>query len=153
MINLYFKYWFFKRKATNQHGVHSPFLYALVCSCFYNKDWRNIRQTPWNQKKHDEMSGQILEQVSKFNKHASTKFQIEPLKIVFTKNKTLEHYKKKLETDKEPRLTLIDNLHNQRAEWNAIINSQQFIILDFYFYGIIIQRPQQIAETFFLKIF
>jgi hypothetical protein len=99
------------------------------------------------------MIDQILEQVSKFNKHASTEFQIEPLKIVFTKNKTLEHYKKELETDKEPRLTLIDNLHNQRAEWNAITNSQQFIILDFYFYGIIIQRPQQIAETFFLKIF
>lgn len=24
-------------KSTNQHGVHSPFVYSLITKCFYNK--------------------------------------------------------------------------------------------------------------------
>ena len=48
MIQLYLKYFFFSLKATNQHGVHSPYLYALVCSCFYNSSWKSIRKLPLN---------------------------------------------------------------------------------------------------------
>ena len=33
-IFAYFKFFF---KSTNQHGIHSPFVYDLVTQCFYDK--------------------------------------------------------------------------------------------------------------------
>ncbi|MBQ0786266.1 MAG: class I SAM-dependent methyltransferase [Oceanihabitans sp.] len=38
----------FLKKSTNQHGVHSPFVYTLVTKCFYNKkknkDYHTLKQ-------------------------------------------------------------------------------------------------------------
>ncbi|MGY5353872.1 O-methyltransferase [Wenyingzhuangia sp. IMCC45467] len=39
MIKKYIK---FLTKATNQHGVHSPFIYGLVTECIYKKSSKNI---------------------------------------------------------------------------------------------------------------
>ena len=30
-------YWHFLKKSTNEHGVHSPFVFSLVTECFYTK--------------------------------------------------------------------------------------------------------------------
>lgn len=35
LITSYPNFWW---KSTNQHGVHSPFVYRLVCLCFYDKE-------------------------------------------------------------------------------------------------------------------
>lgn len=48
----------FLLKSTNQHGVHSPFVYALVTNCFYSKTedsktttFQNIQKTLYNNPK------------------------------------------------------------------------------------------------------
>jgi len=38
-------YFRFLMKSTNQHGVHSPFVYDLVTKCFYDKKPKEIYQT------------------------------------------------------------------------------------------------------------
>lgn len=40
-----FAYFNFLRTSTNQHGVHSPFVYNLVTKCFYDKEPKAIYQT------------------------------------------------------------------------------------------------------------
>ena len=48
-IKSYVKY---LRKATNQHGVHSPFIYDLVTQCFYNKKKYSAYETLTKHRKH-----------------------------------------------------------------------------------------------------
>jgi len=153
MIQHYFKFLFFKLKATNQHGIHSPFLYALVCFCFYNKEWKSKKFKPWNSKKHDLTAISILERLRFFAKLSSIDFQIDTPKVMHIQNKALAQWTKELNIKDEPHITLIDNLHLQRDAWDTFRNSSDYVVLDFYFYGIIIHRPQQSTETFFLKVF
>jgi predicted O-methyltransferase YrrM len=40
-----FAYFKFLVKSTNQHGVHSPFVYDLVTKCFYDKKSKEMYQT------------------------------------------------------------------------------------------------------------
>ena len=139
--------------SNNQYGVHSPFLYALVCFCFYNKEWKSKKLKPWKSKKHDLTAISIVEQLRLFAKQASIDFQIEALKVMHTQNKALAQWTKELNIEDEPHITLIDNLHLQRDAWDAFRNSSGYVVLDLYFYGIIIHKPQQSTETFFLKVF
>ncbi|PSR09892.1 MAG: hypothetical protein C7M88_04595, partial [Candidatus Arcticimaribacter sp.] len=95
----------------------------------------------------------IVERLHLFTKQASIDFQIDTPKVMHTQNKALAQWTKELNIKDEPHITLIDNLHLQRDAWDAFRNSSGYVVLDFYFYGIIIHRPQQTAETFFLKVF
>ncbi len=153
MIQHYFKFLFFKLYATNQHGVHSPFLYALVCFCFYNTSWNRKGLKPWKSKMHNRIAIEITKQLHLFVKQACTDFQIDLLKVIHTRNKTLAQWIEEQKIEDKPHITLIDNLHLQRGSWNDFKNKSQYIHLDLFFYGIVIHRPQQTAETFFLKVF
>ena len=153
MIQHYFKFLIFKLNATNQHGVHSPFLFAMVCFCFYNKAWKGEKFKPWKSKKHNLVAVAISHQLRLFAKQASVDFQIDPPKVMHTKSKTLVQWIKELTIEDKPHITLIDNLHLERDAWEAFRNSSGYVVLDLYFYGIIIHRPQQTVETFFLKVF
>ena len=37
-------YWRFLKRSTNEHGVHSPFVFALVTECFYTKTALHMMQ-------------------------------------------------------------------------------------------------------------
>ena len=153
MILHYFKYLLFKLTATNQHGVHSPFLYSLVCSCFYNSNFKKKKSLPINSKRNKLTLSLILENLKSFNETVETEFKIEKFKIIYDTNKSLSQQIEDIRLINTPHLTLIDELHFQREEWNLFILNSKYIIMDLYFYGIIIQRPQQSKEFFSLKVF
>ncbi|MDB4751694.1 hypothetical protein OAF86_03605 [Flavobacteriaceae bacterium] len=95
----------------------------------------------------------ILENLKSFNETVETEFKIEKFKIIYDTNKPLSQQIEDIRLINAPHLTLIDELHFQREEWNLFILNSKHIIMDLYFYGIIIQRPQQSKEFFSLRVF
>ena len=51
----------FLLKSTNQHGVHSPFVYQLVTQCFYNKEKFSAYKTLDNYRKSLLKNNTLLE--------------------------------------------------------------------------------------------
>jgi len=149
----YIKYLFFKLKAKNQHSVHSPYIYALVCTCFYNNSWKSIRKLPLNKLNQDFYYNCITEKLQKFNDESVVEFQIEKTVLNFNSGKLLNEWIEEFKFKKEPHITLINNTHLQRENWNSFIKKKKYVYLDFFFYGIVIHRYQQRTESFFLKIF
>ena len=153
MIQLYLKYFFFSLKATNQHGVHSPYLYALVCSCFYNSSWKSIRKLPLNNQNQEFFYKFITKQLENFIDQSMIEFQIEKPVLNFHQSKLLIEWIEEFKHKKKPHITLINNIHQQRENWNSFVSKKKYVYLDFFFYGIVIHRLQQRTESFFLKIF
>ena len=153
MIQLYLKYFFFSLKATNQHGVHSPYLYALVCSCFYNSSWKSIRKLPLNNQNQEFFYKFITKQLQNFIDQSMIEFQIEKPVLNFHQSKLLIEWIEEFKRKKKPHITLINNLHQQRKKWNSFVSKKKYVYIDFFFYGIVIHRFQQRTESFFLKIF
>lgn len=153
MIQLYLKYFFFSLKASNQHGVHSPYLYALVCSCFYNSSWKSIRKLPLNNQNQEFFYKFITKQLQNFIDQSMIEFQIEKPVLNFHQSKLLIEWIEEFKHKKKPHITLINNLHQQRKKWNSFVSKKKYVYIDFFFYGIVIHRFQQRTESFFLKIF
>tara|TARA_B100000768_G_C11163011_1_gene325387 strand:- start:339 stop:800 length:462 start_codon:yes stop_codon:yes gene_type:complete len=153
MIRDYLKYWIYKRKATNQYGVHSPYLSELIKFCFYNSEFKKIKKNPWNLSHQRLMTEYIFKKLNMFNEKIANEFKIEKIKIINTKDKVLNLSLSEIKKEKKSFLILIDNIHLDREIWDSFVLRSEYVILDLYFFGIIIQRPQQGKQLFLLKIF
>ena len=127
MISTRLAYWTFKSKATNEHGVHSPFLFALVTFCFYNKHWKSIRKTPWEKEQQKKMGKAIFKQLEQFIEKAVIEFQIEALHINYQNEKKLSDWIVDFAQETKPHITLIDNLNDQRDAWNPFTTTTSLI--------------------------
>ncbi len=147
------RYWFFKLKATNEHGVHSPYLYALVCFCFYNKKWKKLRKTPSNNINRELMGKEILKLLNDFSAQAANEFKISKYPVSYKESKDINFKSIHLGIKDCSQIILINNIHLKRKSWIEFIEKSNFIILDLYYFGIIIHRFEQFPEIFSLKVF
>tara|TARA_B100000767_G_scaffold271317_1_gene296697 strand:+ start:19672 stop:20004 length:333 start_codon:yes stop_codon:yes gene_type:complete len=95
----------------------------------------------------------ITKQLQNFIDQSILGFQIEKSVLNSDKSKALSEWIEEFEHKKKPHITLINNLHQQRENWNSFVSKKKYVYLDFFFYGIVIHRFQQRTESFFLKIF
>ena len=77
---------------------------------------------PWKSKMHNLIAIEISKQLQLFAKQASTDFQIDRLKVIHRRNKSLAQWIEEQKIEDEPHITLIDNLHLQRRSWNWLQN-------------------------------
>lgn len=147
----------FLLKSTNQHGVHSPFVYNYLTKCLYKKPRLS----------KDTLEDVLLKSVPYFNckrariddpdvkdKFSSLKFE-PPFDMVvfatFHRSALLEL----LERDDlhNGTLIIIPNLRKQQVEWKkAIAHPKITVSIDCFTLGILFIRKEQVKEHFTIRL-
>ena len=152
MINL-FNYIIFYLRSTNNHGVHSPFIYDLLTFCFYNKKWKKERKNFILKKNLENNLSFFINELNSFL-------------IYYNKNNILNQFFIKLKLDKNPIdlidslnlkysqfILLIENSHDLRSIIKVIENKGKYLIVDFYFWIIVVKKKGNNPQTFKIRVF
>lgn len=157
----------FLRKSTNQHGVHSPFVYSYLTEGIYatKKSYKGYQKS------------QRLLQATITYFHIQEIFGNPEFSIDLSKEKPTHpgkgkypklHYVKSIKTytaDKiqelihsinEDTILYIDGPNQSKKEnenWQALVNNEKFqVSIDFYVAGILLVRKEQRKEHFTLRV-
>ncbi len=163
----YFKFWW---KSSNEHGVHSPFVFNLLTKGLYPKEskWKGLaKKDAFPQRVLAYYSPQTIAQVGvgqdKLTTHSDVaSFKPSQAKYDFiwigggvdgqTALKADDlylsmHNDTTLMFDRRDNNFVVENL------WNEIINDDRFIVtLDFYHFGLAFIRSEQLKQHFTLRM-
>ena len=164
------KYLLFLWKSTNQHGVHSPFVYRLVTQCFYNTQKIPCKHYP---KGISKRKGQFLLRLIAYLKPKSLKIytDIADFSSLFPIDNTEETSKEKdlllLYQWKEFPCAkeLLSQMHNdsllvmvaphQRENeifYKQLLKNKAFsVVIDTFSFALFFIRKEQEREVFFIR--
>lgn len=161
MFTKYFNYLSFLLKSTNQHGVHSPFIYQFVTKGLYkktnslpvlNSDTR-LDKLP---KKERKIVAKILNYFNidtiYYNTLEKEETITKELILVY-----LEHVKNwNIIYLNTKHIILIKGIHHgteNNKSWKKIIcQTENIVTVDLFYFGIIFFRPKQAKEHFIIRI-
>ncbi len=168
-------YWLFLLKSTNEHGVHSPFVYDLVTLCFYRKKKANLisEQSYKNTSKLFKSSHvQLLDRIIsyfKITKIAGTYKTNHPLAHLITIKKNINttnnvtadlifiskntYSIKQIDQLKPNALAIIELPYENKDFWNTIkAHKNAHVVVNTYYFGFIFNRKQQAREEFYIRL-
>jgi hypothetical protein len=162
----YFK---FLIKSTNQHGVHSPFVYSLVTQCFY----RRKKYAPYgNWSKKERLLYRIIQYfqpqtflevsersvVSVFDLDLSIHKEVKlpNYDFVYFDRPSLEDFERLLPTRRNDSIWVINHIYKTQEDqqiWQAFKeNPQVKVTVDTYHYGLVFFRKEQEKEHFKIRV-
>lgn len=136
----------------NQHGVHSPFVYALITQCFYQKNTEKLPKNWGVLNRFIRYFGlknflylgenQPLRTFLEERMQASEKPEI----IILDSDKTLENL------PKDKAILLVIKPYKS-VFWKEIIAHKKYsVTLDIFHFGIAFARPEQRKEHFCIRV-
>ena len=154
--------------ATDQHGIHSPFVYEYITTCLYSKQH-------YSKKKSIDI---LLKSIAYFKvrsllfpsevksleiltkqKFPLLQIGIAPYDMIFTDAsnlKNIEELIKKKEEVHNDSLILVDKIHKTKASelvWKQIKNIEKVTVtIDLFYCGIVFFRREQAKEHFKIRI-
>ena len=148
----FYNYLNFYLKSETYRGVHSPFVFKLIKFCFYDKSWKKEKKFIFLKK----------------NKKSNTIFFVKKLKIylsnnclnnasdnfifkIASKNKHVEMLDA-LNIEHTQFILFIDNGSSLRNLIRQIINKNTYVIIDFYFWIIILKKTGNQPQVFRIRI-
>lgn len=152
--------------STNQHGVHSPFVFDYLTKCLYQKKVYPksktldilLKSIPYFEYKNvqiigDENVNEIVRQ-----KFQNIKFDQHPSDLIFFE-KINPDLLSRLSSEQQihnDSMVLINDIHrkeNTTALWNQIIAAEKAMVtIDFLYCGAIFFRQEQVKEHFKIRI-
>ena len=152
MIN-FFNYIKFCYKSTSNHGVHSPFVYDLITFFLFNIKWKKERNFFCIKKHLQSNSLLFIEGLKKYllnyNKdNLSDQFFFK----VQSKDNLIELINK-LNIKYSQFVLFIDNSHCLKPIIQTIENIKMYIVIDFYFWAIIIKKQGNQSQNYKIRVF
>jgi hypothetical protein len=155
----FLKYFIFLLTATNQHGVHSPFVFNYVTKCIYSKK-------KFSTKKSLNILLKTLEyfDISTINcncdqteiinsiKHNFPNIEIDNTSSKFKYFDNLKDFK--LSNYMNNSVVFINNTGSHNNQWiNIIKNKKITVSINLFFCGILFFRKEQVKQDFKIRIF
>ena len=165
----------FLLKSTNEHGVHSPFVYNFVTRCLYNKQLVNrqeIKGFPPTLSKRQLMlllkiirylevktiftDEDMLNSITAIKETCNISFQLQPsvtydLLFINYPKEDLSIYLNYMHNDS---ILIINNIHQKENEllWRKLIENEKVTAcIDVYYQGYIFIRREQPKEVFYIR--
>lgn len=151
-ISSYFK---FLLKSTNQHAVHSPFVYNLVTKCLYNKTLINKN---YSFKERTKKETEIIQKLTNYlQQNASEKYlEKETYKLFFFENPNEKEFSNKLHLATNNSCFVFKNIYKNKkynTYWKKMLTLNKVTVsIDTYFVGILFFRKEQAKQHFTIRV-
>jgi hypothetical protein len=158
-----FSYFKFLLKSTNQHGVHSPFVYDFVTKGLYKKVNSNIKLKDFTfDDEFSKKEEKILKKIIEYFKPTSIIINLNIEEITINKEFNLLFYSylsknkiKKIVAIYPKSFIIIKNIHQNKAMQKTWVEITQFqeatVTLDLFYFGVIFFRKEQAKEHFVIR--
>jgi hypothetical protein len=151
-------------KATNQHGVHSPFVYDFLTKGLYKKPKIKTSKSlnvlyksiPYFNVK----SIQVLEDDEKLQNQLTTDFKLKtkqnpPFDLIYMENTNQISKLNKAKTHNDT-VIMIDQIHTNKSSnelWKSLCTTNDFSVsIDFFHCGLLFFRKEQVKQHFIIRI-
>lgn len=154
----------FLLKSTNQHGVHSPFVYNFVTKGLYQKKGKQDILTEYSElQKRSKKEQKILSKIITYFNIQTLYFDLFTLendskkqgKLLYLKN--LEDFN--IQTDLKKKINyflIVPGIHQHKTDnlkWEKIIkNKEATVTIDLFYFGLIFFRKKQEKEHFTIRV-
>ncbi len=154
----------FLLRSSNQHGVHSPFVYNFITKGLYKKGNKNLILNEYSElqnlsKKEQKVFSKIIAYFKidqlYFEVKALNKSEDKEYKIIYFN--TIEKIQSsELNTFNTKGILVIHGIHQQKKtalKWQEIIrNKEATVTIDLYYFGLIFFRKEQVKEHFNIRV-
>lgn len=164
MLFRFFSFVKFLLKSTNEHGVHSPFIFDFVTRGLYKKKIKIIAFDEDHQLKELSPKKQLVlsKIINYFNINTiefdASKFELNKennYKTLFVNDLTSMR-KLNLSNLTAKHIILFDNLHRNKKSyqnWKSIIQNKNVTVsIDLYYFGVLFFRTKQAKEHFTIRV-
>ncbi|MVX34733.1 MULTISPECIES: hypothetical protein [Myroides] len=162
----YFSFW---KKSTNEHGVHSPFVFCLLTKGLYPKDnrWRKFKKRHvffdriYRYFKPSTLTyinptSDILERGYEYVDFASVQGKVDLIFIGQGKGGTSISDSCIIDAMHNDSILIIDrrvDCESTEKLWKSIVEDDNFTVtIDFYYFGLAFIRKEQLKQHFVLRM-
>lgn len=152
--------------STNQHDVHSPFVYDFVTKCLYSTPKKSNNKTldvllksiHYCNAQTIEIIGDTTYKTLIVEKYPGIVFNVFPMDLIFIENLTSESSSSIL-SEKKVRnnsMILLGNIHKNAKTsniWKMLTKNEFFnVSIDMFYCGVLFRRTEQEKEHFTIRI-